>query len=83
MAEGARLESVYVGNCIEGSNPSLSAILKVIYKQRAWRWVRSHAMEPVRIGSDRERSSPKDSGPGARCPGPSAGSLHSHGGAGC
>ena len=29
MAEGARLESVYVGNCIEGSNPSLSAILIV------------------------------------------------------
>ena len=27
MAEGARLESVYTGNRIEGSNPSLSAIL--------------------------------------------------------
>ena len=26
MAEGARLESVCVGNCTEGSNPSLSAI---------------------------------------------------------
>ena len=26
MAEGARLESVYTGNRIEGSNPSLSAI---------------------------------------------------------
>ncbi len=26
MAEGARLESVYRGNSIEGSNPSLSAI---------------------------------------------------------
>ena len=25
MAEGARLESVYAGNRIEGSNPSLSA----------------------------------------------------------
>ena len=25
MAEGARLESVYRGNSIEGSNPSLSA----------------------------------------------------------
>ncbi len=25
MAEGARLESVYTGNRIEGSNPSLSA----------------------------------------------------------
>lgn len=26
MVEGARLERVYTGNCIEGSNPSLSAI---------------------------------------------------------
>ena len=26
MVEGARLESVYRGNSIEGSNPSLSAI---------------------------------------------------------
>jgi hypothetical protein len=26
VVEGARLESVYTGNCIEGSNPSLSAI---------------------------------------------------------
>jgi len=25
VVEGARLESVYAGNCIEGSNPSLSA----------------------------------------------------------
>ena len=24
--EGARLESVYMGNCIEGSNPFLSAL---------------------------------------------------------
>ena len=32
MAEGARLESVYAGNRIEGSNPSPSAIyLKIIY----------------------------------------------------
>ena len=31
MVEGARLESVYVGNCIEGSNPSLTAILKWIF----------------------------------------------------
>ena len=28
MVEGARLESVYAGNRIEGSNPSLSAKLK-------------------------------------------------------
>ena len=27
MAEGARLESVYAGNRIEGSNPSLTATL--------------------------------------------------------
>lgn len=26
MVEGARLESEYMGNCVEGSNPSLSAI---------------------------------------------------------
>jgi hypothetical protein len=26
LAEGARLERGYMGNCIEGSNPSLSAI---------------------------------------------------------
>ena len=25
VVEGARLESVYTGNCIEGSNPSVSA----------------------------------------------------------
>ncbi len=29
MAEGARLESVYRGNSIEGSNPSPSAILRI------------------------------------------------------
>lgn len=29
MVEGARLESVYTGNCIKGSNPFLSAIEKV------------------------------------------------------
>ncbi|HAT3763865.1 TPA: hypothetical protein I8636_000423 [Morganella morganii] len=28
MAEGARLESVYARKCIEGSNPSLTAILR-------------------------------------------------------
>ena len=30
VAEGARLESVYAGNRIEGSNPSLSAIFMFI-----------------------------------------------------
>ena len=29
MVEGARLESVYMGNCIEGSNPFLSALLEL------------------------------------------------------
>ncbi len=28
MAEGARLESVYTRKCIEGSNPSLTAIFE-------------------------------------------------------
>ncbi len=32
MAEGARLESVYTRKCIEGSNPSLTAILN----EKAW-----------------------------------------------
>ena len=41
---------------------------------RARRWVRSHAMGRVRTGSGRERSSPKGLDPGARCPGPPAGS---------
>ena len=31
MVEGARLESVYMGNCIEGSNPSLSALNPDLY----------------------------------------------------
>ena len=32
VAEGARLESVYTGNRIEGSNPSLSAIYFTLFK---------------------------------------------------
>ena len=28
MVEGARLESVYMGNCIAGSNPALSAFAR-------------------------------------------------------
>ncbi|AHN72528.1 hypothetical protein CF65_02394 [Aggregatibacter actinomycetemcomitans HK1651] len=31
MVEGARLESVYAGNCIGGSNPPLTAILNEFY----------------------------------------------------
>ena len=34
MVEGARLESVYRGNSIEGSNPSLSAIMQTISRER-------------------------------------------------
>ena len=30
MVEGARLESVYTGNCIEGSNPSVSALTSIV-----------------------------------------------------
>ena len=33
VVEGARLESVYRGNSIEGSNPSLSAIIKSIIRK--------------------------------------------------
>ena len=33
VAEGARLESVYAGNRIEGSNPSPSAIFSIIIQQ--------------------------------------------------
>ncbi len=38
MAEGARLESVYTRKCIEGSNPSLTAIFeqKALTKVRAF-----------------------------------------------
>ena len=73
-AERARLESVCVGNGTGGSNPPLSAIHVNLP---------SPAMGPVpreislRTGSGRERSSPKDQEVGARCPGLSAGSVHS------
>ena len=33
MVEGARLESVYTGNCIKGSNPFLSASKKYLQKR--------------------------------------------------
>ena len=33
MVEGARLESVYTGNCIKGSNPFLSARKNAYEKQ--------------------------------------------------
>ena len=29
MVEGARLESVYTGNCIKGSNPLVSALTSI------------------------------------------------------
>ena len=31
MVEGARLESVYTGNCFEGSNPFLSAMKNEVH----------------------------------------------------
>ena len=34
MVEGARLESVYRGNSIEGSNPSLSATCKWTHRRQ-------------------------------------------------
>ena len=37
MVEGARLESVYTGNRIEGSNPSLSAGIESLFLN--WRLV--------------------------------------------
>ena len=38
MAEGARLESVYAGNRIAGSNPALSAILRRSPSGELW-WI--------------------------------------------
>ena len=35
MVEGARLESVYRGNSIEGSNPSLSAIFRSVQSMKS------------------------------------------------
>ena len=35
MVEGARLESVYTGNCIKGSNPLVSAGFIFIYKEQS------------------------------------------------
>ena len=39
MVEGARLESVYMGNCIAGSNPALSAFARrsfAAYALKLW-----------------------------------------------
>ena len=33
MVEGARLESVYTGNCIKGSNPLVSALTRPIFTE--------------------------------------------------
>jgi hypothetical protein len=43
VVEGARLESVYRGNSIEGSNPSLSAIYVLFKSDRGL----PHDLEPV------------------------------------
>ena len=52
MVEGARLESVYRGNSIEGSNPSLSAMLKsfVVNNYRLSACVAVHDLPPHEIG---------------------------------
>ena len=31
VVEGARLESVYTGNCIKGSNPLVSALTRAVF----------------------------------------------------
>ena len=45
MVEGARLESVYTGNCIGGSNPPLSAKAKP--NTECW----AFSLGPARTGS--------------------------------
>ena len=60
---------------IPPSPPSAaSRVMTTERETRARRRVRSHAVGRVRTGSGRERSSPKDLDPSARCPGPPAGS---------
>jgi hypothetical protein len=50
VVEGARLESVYRGNSIEGSNPSLSAINKSTYlEENAPLWHVRHACATSRL----------------------------------
>ena len=41
MVEGARLESVYTGNRIVGSNPTPSAIISfaTVYRRFLWTWM--------------------------------------------
>ena len=50
MAEGARLESVYTGNRIVGSNPTPSASLSA---SNILRWVASGAEIPNKHGPSR------------------------------
>ncbi len=62
VAEGARLESVYTGNRIEGSNPSLSAIFRTRCPARSEAGAEEGRVRrngTVRTWSGRERSSHK------------------------
>src|ERR1043165_8733356 len=51
VAEGARLESVYTGNRIEGSNPSLSAITLVSWKIPETRSIECCLETDLRLGA--------------------------------
>ena len=46
MVEGARLERVYAGNCIKGSNPLLSAIGFIIFGPLV-KWLRHRPFTAV------------------------------------
>jgi hypothetical protein len=51
VVEGARLESVYRGNSIEGSNPSLSAMLLKGVMPGSRGWFYANNGEPDRFDS--------------------------------
>ena len=54
MAEGARLESVYAGNRIAGSNPVLSAMKKQPKKVGCFFMHTNGNVPPVKAGHPRE-----------------------------
>ena len=58
MVEGARLESVCTGNCTEGSNPSLSAMLQ--------NFNRTNPIVKFASGSDPRDENPNGGFDGAR-----------------
>ena len=74
MAEGAPLLRVYVGNCIEGSNPSLSAIFKGMAFRHSFKYcecedsVRTLRFDKI-AGSDFERTQCGPAGVEGRTPG--------------